>query len=433
MKLLFFGESPLNPTGFGQVNKHLVAAFAREAEVTMVASGHYYESYDREQFPYEIVGCPLVPVEERTLEHQRNLETIKHYIKETEWDVFATQCDLGWWNDNVLLWAKEEQEAHPERDTIFYMPIDGDVSLAHAFMPFTWCSAPVVYTNHAKSVVAKYAPQIAENMSVMWLGCEPDVFYPMSKDKRKEMRLKFFGPDYADRFICLNVNRNQMRKDLMRSMAVFHQFHAKHPESTLHLHAVPVDIGGSLPFQAQILGLDIWSKPSEISFSGLDLASPWSRETLNELYNACDVLISTAYGEGWGLCTTEAMAAGLPVVVPANTANLDILGNVKKNKMFWDEFDHERGWGVKTGGDIDHTVYIYTNGNAQASIIHSQSFLDALEYVYQNRDEAEAKAKVARKWCEDNSWERRESDWQQLLQMIKLRQNEHRSLSITMS
>lgn len=433
MKLLFFGESPLNATGFGQVNRHLAAAFAREADVTMVASGHYYESYDREEYPYEIIGCPVVPPEERTLEHQRNLPAIKEALYGLDWDVFAVQCDMGWWNETVLAWAKEIQETHPEKDTIFYMPIDGDISLAHAFIPFSWCSAPVVYTNHAKSVVAKYVPEIAESISVMWLGCEPDVFHPLPPEERRELRLKFFGPEYEKRFLCLNVNRNQMRKDLMRCMAAFHLFHERHPDSTLLLHAVPVDIGGSLPHQAQLVGCDIWSRPAEIAFSNLNLSEPWSRETLNELYNAVDCLVSTAYGEGWGLCTTEAMAAGVPVVVPANTANLDILGDMNPEHPLTKSFDRERGWGVKSGGDLDHTVFVYVNGNSLASIIHSGSFVDALEYVYDHREEAAEKAQVARAWCEQNSWERRESEWQQLLRIIAERQAAHRSLITTMS
>lgn len=377
-----------------------------------------------------------MPVEERTLDHQRNLPAIEQYIKSLDWDVFVIQADMGWWNDTVLKWAKEIQETHPEKDTIFYFPIDGDTSMPHAFIPLTWCSAPVVYTNHARSVIAKTAPEIAENVSVIWLGCEPDVFYPMPLEQRREMRVKFYGEDYLDRFIALNVNRNQQRKDLMRCMAVFHQFHQQHPDATLHLHSVPVDIGGSLPHQAAMVGCDVHKQPGELAFSNLNLAQPWSRETLNELYNAVayrGCLVSTAYGEGWGLSTTEAMAAGLSVIVPANTANLDILGEINKTRAFSHSFDRERGWGVKTGGDIDHTVYIYANGNSMASTIHAQSFLDTLEYVYSHPEEAQAKAQVARDWTVDNSWERRQAEWQQLLSMIRERQNALSLQSTTIS
>jgi glycosyltransferase involved in cell wall biosynthesis len=39
-------------------------------------------------------------------------------------------------------------------------------------------------------------------------------------------------------------------------------------------------------------------------------------EDINILYNIADVGISTADGEGWGLCTFEQMGVGIPQVVP---------------------------------------------------------------------------------------------------------------------
>lgn len=408
LKLLFYGESPLNPTGFGNVNKHLLAACARVADVTLVASTHYHEDYDHNEYPYEIIGCELVPVEQRVQEHQRNLENIKKHINDLEsWDCFFYQGDMGW-NNDLLQMVGEIQKEHPEKNSIFYMPIDGDVSVDFAFAPFTWCSVPVVYTEHAKSVIAKFAPDVAKNTSVMWLGTEPDVFYPLSTEEKRAARLEIFGEQFLDRFLVLNVNRNQPRKDLARCMALFHKFHEKHNDASLYMHSVLIDAGGSLSFQAQMVGCEVSKTPAEIIFSSLDLAHPYPREALNRIYNAVDCLVSTAHGEGWGLTTTEAMAAGTPVVVPWGTANLDILGE-----------NQERGWGVKTGGDLDHTVFVYQNGSSLASIVHSDSFLEQLEHVYTHRDEAQAKALEARKWAENNSWERRESEWVQLLQMMK--------------
>lgn len=432
MKLLYYGESPLNPTGFGHVNKHIVEACSRVADVTMVATTHYAESYDREQYPYEIIGCPLDPLEQRTMQHQRNLPNIEKHVKDAQWDVFFYQGDMGW-NNDVLVWAAEVQKEHPEKFTIFYMPIDGDVSIPLAFSPFTLCNVPCVYTDHAKSVIAKYAPEVAENVSVMWLGCESEVFHPLSPEEKREKRIKLFGEEYLDRFLVLNVNRNQMRKDLARCMAAFHLFHEKHPDSSLYMHSVQVDAGGSLPTQAIMVGCDVYKKPAEIIFSSLDLANPWSRESLNDLYNAVDCLVSTAYGEGWGLATTEAMCAGTPVVVPYNTANIDILGEqIPFNDDSW-PFDCQRGWGIETGGDLDHTAFLYQNGCSLASVVHSASFVKTLEYVYSHRQEAQEKALIAREWCLQNTWEHRKQAWVQLLQMMKNQLSNKQSLTTTVS
>jgi hypothetical protein len=47
-------------------------------------------------------------------------------------------------------------------------------------------------------------------------------------------------------------------------------------------------------------------------------------EMLNTIYNACDVGINTADGEGWGLVSFEHASCRKPQVVPAHTACLDI-------------------------------------------------------------------------------------------------------------
>jgi glycosyltransferase involved in cell wall biosynthesis len=47
-------------------------------------------------------------------------------------------------------------------------------------------------------------------------------------------------------------------------------------------------------------------------------------EMLNRIYNACDVGINTADGEGWGLVSFEHASCRKPQVVPCHTACIDI-------------------------------------------------------------------------------------------------------------
>jgi len=47
---------------------------------------------------------------------------------------------------------------------------------------------------------------------------------------------------------------------------------------------------------------------------------------LNKVYNAVDVGINTADGEGWGLVSFEHGACGVPQIVPNHTACADIWG-----------------------------------------------------------------------------------------------------------
>ena len=46
-------------------------------------------------------------------------------------------------------------------------------------------------------------------------------------------------------------------------------------------------------------------------------------EQMNELYNACDLMTLPSRGEGWGLTYSEAMSAGVPVLMSAYSAHHD--------------------------------------------------------------------------------------------------------------
>jgi len=226
-------------------------------------------------------------------------------------------------------------------------------------------------------------------------------------EERRQYRKTIFNIE-DDNFLALNVNRNQARKDLARTMAYYHQFHVKHPHSLLYMHAQIADYGGNLTLQAKMVGCDIHAQPAEIGFSTLDLTKPWPTSELNMIYNAADVLVSTSYGEGWGLTTTEALAAELPVLVPGNTANFDIVGE-----------HEERGYLARTGGDLDHTHYLYESGGGSPhDIVHLDSFLEKLSHIYLHRDEAKAKARAGRAWCQHNTWEHRGEEWRKLVQLI---------------
>ncbi len=380
MRVLYYGESPFHATGFAQVNKHILDGL----------TSHYSDD-DFSYLPYKLIGC-------EDTEDMRNIGRIMPEIKHGEWDIFFYQGDIGA-NNDVLDAVIEETNKDKSKSSIFYMPVDCDVAMAQSFNHFAMSTVPVVYTNHAKSVIEFYQPDLAQYISVIQLGCEPGVFYPIDK---QEARNRIFGESWKDAFIA------------------FHLFNQKHDNAVLYMHSVQNDIGGSLPTQALLAGCNVMKSPPEIAFSNLDLTKAWSREQLNDLYNACDVLVSTSHGEGWGLATTEAMSAGIPVLVPRNTANLDIVG--EPLERYGLPFDGERGWYIETGGDIDHQVFTYQNGGSPHDIIHAQSFVDGLEYIYYHPEEVAEKCKIARSWCQKNTWRHKKDAWISLVKTIEANQ-----------
>jgi len=407
-RVLFYAESPHNTTGFAQVNKHLAEAIAPICELEYVASSHWGHPADA-KLPYVIHQCP--PGTEK--EAIRNLAKVLERIESREWDIFFYQGDIGA-NDDVIVAACKIAQEDKSKFTIYYVPIDVDDTLAPVFDIARACDVQVFYTQRGADLAMRKVPDMVGKCSAIGLGTEPDVFFPLSEEERRAQRKLIFGIE-DDTFLVINVNRNQMRKDLARTMACFHQFHELYPHSLLYMHSVIQDYGGNLTTQAAMVGVDIFAQPSEIAFSSLDLNKPWSRADLNNLYNAADCLVSTSYGEGWGLSTTEAMCAGCPVVVPMNTANYDIIGA-----------NQERGWGMKTGGDLDHTVYLYEGGGAPHDIVWSESFVEKLEQVYLAQSihaefslrDVNKKREAALKWCTENTWEHKGQAWRQVIEIL---------------
>jgi len=266
---------------------------------------------------------------------------------------------------------------------------------------------PVVYSQHSKTIAQRYLPAL--NIQVITPGCEPELFHPLDPEQRKEARQKIFGIG-EDTFLVLSVNRNQWRKDPGRTLMIFHKFRESHPDAVLYMHMKMRDIGGSIPDSAQIIGMRLVNPGAEIIFTGPQFNEQQGvpREALNLVYNAADVMISTSTGEGWGLTTTDAMAAGVPLVVPRNTSFVEIIGE-----------NEQRGYLADSGGDIDHLAIPYGISDNPRALVHSESMLDKLERVYLSREEAHEKAQAARQWALEHTWEHTREEWRALFSRIE--------------
>lgn len=133
-----------------------------------------------------------------------------------------------------------------------------------------------------------------------------------------------FGP-HAGKFIVINVNRNQQRKDIPASMLAFKEFKRTCPNSVLYLHCAEKDVGWNLPKVAENMGLKMGD---DVIFPrDFNVNSGYPVSVVNDLYNCANVCISTALGEGWGLSSVEAMATKTPCIFPDNTSLTEIFAD----------------------------------------------------------------------------------------------------------
>ena len=124
-----------------------------------------------------------------------------------------------------------------------------------------------------------------------------------------------------DIFLFLNLNRNQPRKRYDILLMAFVELIVKYPTKPLFLLCVcdKGDQGGWWLFDIFARELKMRGVPIEQFGNRLIVTSQnmsFKDEEINMFYNAADVGITTADGEGWGLCQFEQMGVGVPQVVP---------------------------------------------------------------------------------------------------------------------
>lgn len=380
-KLLFFGESPVNQTGAARVSKHLLRAIlAAGLEVSeMLAVNHFCgEEYDHEAFPFPITN----------FYHETRLGTyslVKEAIEERR-----GSFDYLFLNDDMHL-PQMFSGVMSLVPTIALGAIDGQVRYKEQVDSFLLAALPAVYSKFAYNEVVNVLPSLSDKLRVIPLGCEPETFYPLPENERRAYRQKAFGIDLDTTFLVMVAARNQMRKDIGRAMKAFDIFAQDVPNSKLFVLSQRIDVGGDLVAQAKLLGCDL----SRFIFTGDDYnaLSGYDRDKLNSMYNSADVLISCAQGEGWGLTTSEAMAAGLPVIGPRNTTFIEMLGEYE-----------ERGYLAECGGDELWSIY-YGQDNSPRPLTSVRSLVWKLHDVYAFRSQSRFKADQARAWSLTHTWD----------------------------
>jgi glycosyltransferase involved in cell wall biosynthesis len=124
-----------------------------------------------------------------------------------------------------------------------------------------------------------------------------------------------------DVFLFTSFNRNIPRKRLDILIMAFVKLIIRFPMKPIFLLIVG-DRGDKGGFQL----FDIFSRELKLADANIDMFgnrllitssnTAYRDEDINLLYNAGDVGISCAEGEGFGLCTFEQMAVGIPQIIP---------------------------------------------------------------------------------------------------------------------
>ena len=170
------------------------------------------------------------------------------------------------------------------------------------------------FTNYWKKCLKDQG--ITRPMDIMMHGFDPKQYFSIPKDVvRKQIGIP------NDAFVLLNLNRNQPRKRYDLLLMAFVELIAKYPTKPIFLMCVcdKGEKGGWWLFEIFQRELKLRNIPTEMFSNRLMISSQdmiFKDEDINMFYNVADVGISTADGEGFGLCQFEQMGVGVPQVVP---------------------------------------------------------------------------------------------------------------------
>lgn len=450
-RVLVYGDSPTTATGFATVIRNILKEVHHtgEYEIDVIGINYYDGWYDREKYPYKIV--PAMMVGEQDFYGRAHLIQALlgyHKVLKPPYDILFTLQDpfilepvASTINgikkafidpDHEPLASPFINRGQPTKlqdvpddwpfTWIAYWPVDSALKLNWVRDAILLPDYSVAYTQYGKKQINQYNYndknfKRVKKIRVIPHGVNTRDFFPISKQEKKRFRKVFFeGKVGEDDFLLTNISRNQPRKNIPATLKTFRAIKARIPKAKLYLHMKAQDAGGNIHEIATAVNLK--ENKDYIIPPKFDENVGFPLETLNKIYNVSDVLLTTTLGEGWGFILTEAMAARSTIVAPRNTSIPEILGD-------------DRGFIYECGATDSEWVCLGVTDNERfRPLPNVDSAAEIVEYIYNNRDEAERRIARAYRWVKNFSWEKVCEDWIKLFALASKRPRKKPSAKI---
>jgi len=422
INVLWYSDSPTTATGFATVAKNLLSnLYATDKYTfTIVGINHSGVPYDHSEFPYAIYPAANALTNDERYRDVYGRQLLIDMARSGKFDIIFMIQDTFIIETLMpaLMKVREGLPKDKQFAMVHYFPIDGTPKEPWITNVVSKMDIPVAYTEYAKKECLKFDPSL-KDMQVIYHGVDKDIFTPSSD---RTFREKFFT-QHKDKFIVLNVNRNQPRKDLHKTFAAFSEFHKKYPDTFLFMLCQMEDVGGNLYEIASHYGLEWdkdWACPAAGTY-GANQGYPVS--VVNSIYGAADLVVSSTTGEGWGLSFSEGAACMKPLLFPRNSSLIEMIGE-----------NEERGYFIASGTNKNlFSCMGPGDNNILRPMVDIYDMADKMEYIYTHQDEAKAKAE--RTYKEIWTWEQVGQQWrevfkkaEQLLPLlrstVKIRPNE---------
>lgn len=373
IKVLAYCDSPTCATGFGTVSRNIFEGLQNTGRYQVDVLGINYWG-DPHQFPYRIW-----PTGTNAQKDPYGRKKICSMIPQMEYDI------LFFLQDTFIMDFLPELIPHLKSQgkkfkSICYFPVDG-VPKEQWIKNISVVDYPVAYSEFGRDMSMQAFPECPE-LDVIPHGVNTVDYAPLPKEQVEEFRTRYFD-SHADKFIFMNLNRNQQRKDIPRTIQAFVEFRKQVPKSLLYLHMAQQDQGWDLPEVCKAYGLN---NTDDVIFpQNFGPNQGYPRQIVNMLYNCVDAVISTTLGEGWGLSWSEAMAAKTPIIMPRNTALVEAISE-------------DKGYLVNSGTNPGLFTVLPHDNEVIRPLVDVDDMVEKMLEIYNDYDAAKAKAQAAYDW-----------------------------------
>jgi len=392
-KILWYSDF-LVSTGFGNVAEALVSRLKHKYDFTVLGINYNGDPYNIPGHPYyHLKDIPVYP--SKVKNDYLGKQKLLNLLHEGNFDILFILQDTF----NLVSYLQPLEDARKDKDFkyILYFPID-------AYLDPAWVEVviqadqPVAYTQHGQLEVKRRGFDVP----YIYHGTDTKVFYPLTSKERSFCRQQYLRATDED-FVITNVNRNQHRKDLPRTIMAFVEMWKRIPRAKLYLHTdLSNKIGYDLEYfinihvPSEVRGSIILPDQEVMDRGGV------SQEGMRRLYSCSDVVISTSKGEGWGLSTTEAMACKVPVVMPRHTSLVEIVGEQEERGLLAD--------------CSDACVHLGDNHRIRP-LVDIDSLVDKVLQVYENPSAAWERVQAAHAWVKEYcDWDKIAAQWEEVLE-----------------
>ena len=358
-KLLVIGDSPTVQTGFAVVVENILLNLPANYDIAILGINYYGDPH-KYQTKWRIYNPNITDV----YGFGRLIEVCQ---KETP--------DLIWIVNDIWLASKyvhEIRRVNKDVPIVIYTPIDSPGIKPEFVKASNAANHVIAYTEWGKSELI--ANGLTTQTSVAFHGVNLGIYRPIEK---KLARQKSFGDKLpcSDPYIVLYCARNQSRKRVDLFLYTMAKWMQQYPHENVyaHYHGQPKgDLGNNTEYLAEYFSKQLnvpLDKRFIVTSKDLTVSNSLPVEQMPFMYNNADVYLHVCAVEGWGLPVAEAMACGIPTIVP----NYSALSEWPKGAVHY--------------VDVDETPWMNTNDiDTEHRFMNVASAVEALEYVYQQTE-----------------------------------------------